>query len=100
MSKACGNPKCCASTGIHDGMTFGHGRLDELGYWEFPCRPCAKQWDETKPERIQNLKNQGITDESLNSIDFVWVDMPGWPYDDGPYPIMPPDDLDPDFDYE
>ena len=100
MSKACGNPECCSSTGIHEGMTFGQGRLDQHGFWEFPCRPCAIEWDENKEQRIQKLKNEGFTDEILNSNDYAWVTMPGWPYDDGPYPIMPPDEIEPDFDDE
>lgn len=28
---------CYASTGICGSITRGTGRLDDLGYWEFPC---------------------------------------------------------------
>lgn len=45
----CGNTRCAVSTGIHEGLTFGSGRLDRNGYWQFPCRPCAKAWDEKHP---------------------------------------------------
>lgn len=40
-------PKCnCpASTGIHDGLTFGRGTLDDHGFWEKPCSNCAR-WNE------------------------------------------------------
>lgn len=79
-------------------MTFGHGRLDHLGFWEFPCRPCAIHWNETVAERIADLKKQGINDELLNGPEFAWVQMPGWPYNDGPYPVMPLDEIDSDFD--
>ena len=34
--------KCAASTGIHDGLTFGQGELDKNGFWEFPCESCAR----------------------------------------------------------
>ena len=78
--QACGNSKCRASTGIHDGMTFGSGKLDHYGYWQFPCRPCAEQWDKNKEERIAQLKSEGFTDEVLNSGDYEWVTMPAWPY--------------------
>lgn len=77
--KACGNPNCCTSTGIHEGLTFGSGKLDQWGYWEFPCRPCAKAWDDEKEQRIAQLKAEGYTDEVLNSYDYAWVTMPGWP---------------------
>lgn len=50
MGKACGNPKCCVSTGIHDGLTFGSGDLDPNGFWEYPCAPCARRNEELYPE--------------------------------------------------
>ena len=40
----CGR-KCSASSGIHEGITFGNGELDEHGYWEKPCYVCARGWD-------------------------------------------------------
>lgn len=46
---ACGNSHCSVSTGIHDGLTFGYGKLDHNGYWQHPCRPCAKAFDERNP---------------------------------------------------
>jgi hypothetical protein len=50
MSKPCDNPKCSVSTGIHEGLTFGHGRLTEHGFWEFPCASCARAWEVKHPE--------------------------------------------------
>ena len=38
---------CSASTGIHEGLTFGSGKLDDWGYWEKPCTVCAR-WHEQK----------------------------------------------------
>jgi hypothetical protein len=55
---------CGCSTGIHEGITFGRGRLDFNGFWEFPCRPCAVAWDKAHPDDSHG---------------------PAWPYDDGPY---------------
>lgn len=45
----CGDFNCCASTGIHDGLTFGKGKLSDNGYWQFPCQPCARAWDKENP---------------------------------------------------
>lgn len=43
--------KCSVSTGIHEGLTFGQGELDQHGYWEFPCPSCAryKEWRDEVP---------------------------------------------------
>ena len=46
----CGNRNCCASTGIHEGMTFGSGKLDDFGYWEYPCWVCAREFETLHPE--------------------------------------------------
>jgi len=34
---------CSVSTGIHDGLTFGRGKLSDIGYWEYPCCQCARE---------------------------------------------------------
>jgi hypothetical protein len=36
---------CSCSTGIHDGLTFGSGKLDKHGFFQFPCWDCAR-WHE------------------------------------------------------
>jgi len=41
---------CNISTGIHEGLTFGTGRLSEGGYWEKPCAVCARAWEQQFPE--------------------------------------------------
>jgi len=39
---ACGNPKCHVSSFIdEETLTFGSGKLDEHGCWEYPCVICA-----------------------------------------------------------
>ena len=48
--KACGKLECSVSTGIHEGPTFGSGKLDEHGFWEHPCDTCAREWEEIYPE--------------------------------------------------
>ena len=70
--RKCGNPDCSTSTGIHDGLTFGRGRLDEYGYWEFPCRICAKEFDDKLEERKKEF------DGPIPS----WALMRGWPYEE------------------
>lgn len=42
MTRPCGNPGCSASTGICERTTYGSGKLDANGYWEFPCPICAR----------------------------------------------------------
>lgn len=81
MDKPCGNSRCSSSTGIHDGLTFGYGRLDHHGYWQFPCRACAKRYDEQLTERIERLKAYGLTDQELGSPEYLWVSDPAWPYE-------------------
>lgn len=41
---------CKISTGIHYGLTFGSGELDDMGYWEFPCYECAREWEKEFPQ--------------------------------------------------
>lgn len=41
---------CGMSTGIHDGPTFGKGKLDHNGYWEYPCYECARRHEKEYPE--------------------------------------------------
>lgn len=48
----CGNPECCVSTGIHDGLTFGSGKLDYNGFWENPCSVCARGYEKISPKDI------------------------------------------------
>lgn len=32
--------KCSISTGIDGSLTAGQGKLDQNGYWQFPCDEC------------------------------------------------------------
>jgi len=75
MNHPCGNLKCSTSTGIHDGLTFGSGRLDEHGYWEFPCAICAREFDTTRAETKARLLAEGAEPEHLE-----WLDIKGWPF--------------------
>ena len=50
MAKPCNNDKCSVSTGIHDGLTFGHGYITQHGFWEFPCAVCARAYEAEHPE--------------------------------------------------
>jgi len=43
MAQKCGHKDCTVSIGIHDGLTFGRGRVDDYGYFEFPCYVCARE---------------------------------------------------------
>ena len=33
---------CSVSTGIHDCLTFGRGKLNGNGFWSKPCPECAR----------------------------------------------------------
>lgn len=48
--KPCGNPMCGVSTGIHGGLTFGSGELDEYGFWQVPCCACARAHEKSQPQ--------------------------------------------------
>jgi hypothetical protein len=37
---------CSFSTGIDGKITAGRGALDDYGFWEFPCEPCATRAQE------------------------------------------------------
>ncbi len=41
---------CHISTGIHDCLTFGTGKLDGHGFWEHPCYACARAHEDQFPE--------------------------------------------------
>jgi hypothetical protein len=43
--------KCCWSTGIHDCLTVGRGKLDEYGFWEIPCPTCARRYEAENPHK-------------------------------------------------
>jgi len=77
MPQKCGNPKCSRSTGIHEGLTFGHGKLDKNGYWQFPCEICARDWDERLPETRKKFKEEN---PNKNLEHHEWLSWEGWPF--------------------
>jgi hypothetical protein len=85
--QACGHDDCGCSTGIHEGLTFGRGRLDRNGYWEFPCRVCAAEWDKNIRETREQLRDKMIADGNLplNVIQYIldaeWLWLKAWPLD-------------------
>jgi hypothetical protein len=88
ITKKCGNPDCTCSTGIHDGLTFGSGNLDDHGYFEKPCRICAKEHDETvnstKEDVINDLRRIGRSQKEIEDYlkDADWLRIPAWPFED------------------
>lgn len=51
--RPCGNPDCSTSTAIDEvTITYGHGELDDHGFWEHPCKPCADQARELGEEHV------------------------------------------------
>ena len=43
--------ECSVSTSIDEvTLTFGSGELDENGFWEKPCLPCAQAHKQKYPE--------------------------------------------------
>lgn len=87
----CGNPECSCSTGIHEGLTFGSGRLSFNGYWEFPCRICAKYHDDHVEDMI-NEQRQKLIDAgnfplvvavAINEFrNMNFIKIPAFPYED------------------
>ena len=41
---------CHVSSGIHDYLTFGTGKLDDHGFWEIPCFECAREHEKQFPK--------------------------------------------------
>ena len=82
----CGNPKCSTSTGIHEGLTFGSGRLDEFGYWSHPCRTCAEHFDLTIEQTRARIKRDFMIDgmpeaaAQLRVDQQEWLRIPAWPF--------------------
>lgn len=86
MSK-CNNPECACSTGIHEGLTYGSGELDDYGYWEFPCWECARNGDilnkNTLKEEILKLIWSGKTrKEAIKELkeNNEWLFIKCWPW--------------------
>lgn len=89
---ACGNNWCRCSTGIHEGLTFGSGELDQYGFWEKPCRICAEQHDtEMAAGRRDELINEqvahyrGLGHNAQEALQLVqrhheWIYLLAWPY--------------------
>ena len=84
----CGRPNCSSSTGIHGGMTFGTGELDQNGYWEFPCRACAIHFDENvekyKQDIIDEQRKSGVPEKEIKNFiqDMDYLQLAAHPYSD------------------
>ena len=44
------NKQVQVSTGICGSLTFGHGDLDDCGYWSEPCSEAARQHEVKYPK--------------------------------------------------
>jgi hypothetical protein len=84
MSK-CNNPECGSSCGFSGEMTYGSGRLDPYGYWQFPCRECAADFDSRKEQIKQEIRQELIAKgEFPLSVaqylaDAEWLRLSAWP---------------------
>lgn len=89
MAKACGNPDCACSTGIHEGLTFGSGELSSNGYWSNPCHACARANDarqkESRARYAKRLLGWGFTKRQIRreiaTADWLWLES--WPFSQG-----------------
>jgi hypothetical protein len=63
MSSKCGNPECNCSSTIAEQVSFGAGRLDPNGFWEFPCWTCAKEFQHTYPHYYVWPQSQAHADD-------------------------------------
>ncbi len=65
IPRACGNPECRVSSGIHECLTFGSGDLSELGFWENPCGVCARAYEKDHPgEKAWPHKEEDLQDSN------------------------------------
>jgi hypothetical protein len=84
--RPCGNPRCSCSTGIHEGLTFGSGRLDSLGYWSKPCHVCARANDaDQKDQRarvardlVSHGKSKRYVRRYIATAEWLWIES--WPF--------------------
>jgi len=89
MAKACGNPDCACSTGIHEGLMFGSGELSRNGYWSNPCHACARANDarqkESRASYARRLLAWGFTKRQIRrdvaTADWLWLES--WPFSQG-----------------
>ena len=58
---------CSISTGIHECLTIGRGKLDDNGFWSTPCPVCARAHEEqfaecgpVWPHAPEQLKEMGL----------------------------------------
>jgi hypothetical protein len=83
----CGNPECSCSTGIHDGLTFGSGELDDLGYWDKPCDICAREGDKRNKYDVRAnisimIRNGKTKEEAIKEVRerWNWLFIECWPF--------------------
>jgi len=62
-----GHEKCSVSTGIHDCLTFGRGKLCDSGFWLEPCAECARAYEQQFPEEGPCWPH---TDDDLRAMGF------------------------------
>jgi hypothetical protein len=91
---ACGHPECAASTGFHDGLTFGRGDLDDHGYWEHPCATCAREWERTHPEDVPCWPFVRGSDKGSTDDGAVCEDSPTKLHEADPQSFVQADDCD------
>lgn len=76
----CGNSDCRCSTGVHEGLSFGSGRLDKNGFWEYPCRICSRHFQEVeRVEIIEQLRREGYSEEAIGEME--WLQVEAWPFE-------------------
>jgi hypothetical protein len=81
----CGNPECSCSTGIHEGLTFGSGELDDWGYWSKPCQVCARANDAKQKETRAKIAKELSARHSKRYVRTyiarsAWLWLKSWPY--------------------
>ena len=80
MARACGNPRCSTSTGMHGGLTYGSGDLYEDGYWEFPCDTCARYADAHSEELQHKMMKELGCDLKYLQKNHDWLFIEAWPF--------------------
>jgi hypothetical protein len=62
---------CSISTGIHDCLTFGSGKLSDSGFWSKPCAECARAYEQQFSEEGPCWPH---TDEQLRAMGLLRED--------------------------
>ena len=85
MTQKCGKSDFRRAGSIEGGITFGSGMIDDYGFWQFPCRVCAEDFDARIEEIKEGIRQELLFQEQLpltiaqHIASQDWLFIPAWP---------------------